>query len=130
MTNDIFENVREFRLKLNLPTSTKPHLLDPVDISFYARFLMEELSELMKAHEKDNLVDAADAIADLAYVTMGCAHHMGIDLPRILNIVHAANMQKVPGTTTRGYQQDAVKPDDWVGPEELIALDLFDQCKR
>jgi predicted HAD superfamily Cof-like phosphohydrolase len=91
---------------------------------------MEELSELMKAHEKDNLVDAADAIADLAYVTMGCAHHMGIDLPRILNIVHAANMQKVPGTTTRGYQQDAVKPDNWVGPEELIALDLFEQCKR
>ena len=129
MNNDIFLKVREFRTKLSLPISTKPHLLEPVDISFYARFLMEELSELMKAHEKGNLVDAADAIADLAYVTMGCAHHMGINLPKILNIVHEANMQKQPGTTSRGYQQDAMKPTGWVGPEEMIALELFDQSR-
>ena len=100
MNQDIFQKVRDFRTKLNLPVSNKAQLLDPVDISFYARFLMEELSELMKAHEKNNLVDAADAIADLAYVTMGCAHHMGINLPKILNIVHEANMKKEPGTTS------------------------------
>ena len=130
MDDAIFEKVKEFRLKLHLPVSTKPHLLEPIDISFYARFLMEELSELMKAHEKGNLVDAADAIADLAYVTMGCAHHMGIHLPSILNIVHQANMQKQPGTTQRGYQQDAMKPTGWEGPEEMIALALFDQTRR
>jgi len=129
MNNDIFLKVREFRTKLSLPIGNKPHLLEPVDISFYARFLMEELSELMKAHEKGNLVDAADAIADLAYVTMGCAHHMGINLPKILNIVHEANMQKQPGATSRGYQQDAMKPAGWVGPEEMIALELFNQCR-
>ena len=129
MTEDIFEKVKEFRTKLKLPTSTKPQLLEPVDISFYARFLMEELSELMKAHEKNNLVDAADAIADLAYVTMGCAHHMGVYLPRVLDIVHEANMRKEPGTTQRGYQQDAMKPQGWIGPEEMIALELFEQCR-
>jgi predicted HAD superfamily Cof-like phosphohydrolase len=129
MNNDIFSKVKEFRIKLNLPLGHKPHLLHPRDISFYARFLMEELSELMKAHEKGNLVDAADAIADLAYVTMGCAHHMGIDLPKILAIVHEANMNKEPGTTSRGYQQDAMKPANWVGPEEMIALELFNQCR-
>ena len=129
MNNDIFLKVREFRTKLSLPIGTKPHLLEPIDISFYARFLMEELSELMKAHEKGNLVDAADAIADLAYVTMGCAHHMGIHLPKILDIVHEANMQKQPGTTSRGYQQDAMKPAGWVGPEDMIALELFDQSR-
>ena len=129
MNNDIFLKVREFRTKLSLPIGTKPHLLEPIDISFYARFLMEELSELMKAHEKGNLVDAADAIADLAYVTMGCAHHMGIHLPKILDIVHEANMQKQPGATSRGYQQDAMKPAGWVGPEDMIALELFDQSR-
>jgi len=129
MNNDIFLKVLQFRIKLNLPISNKPRLLEPVDISFYARFLMEELSELMKAHEKGNLVDAADAIADLAYVTMGCAHHMGIDLPKILAIVHEANMQKKPGATSRGYQQDAMKPSGWVGPEEMIALELFEQSR-
>jgi len=129
MNEDIFAKVREFRMKLKLPIANKPKLLDPADISFYARFLMEELSELMKAHEKKDLVDAADALADLAYVTMGCAHHMGIDLPRILDIVHDANMCKEPGTTSRGYLQDAIKPRDWVGPENSIALELLNQSR-
>jgi len=84
----------------------------------------------MKAHEKGSLVDAADAIADLAYVTMGCAHHMGLPLPEILGVVHDANMQKVPGSTSRGVHQDAQKPSDWHGPEDHIALILFKQNCR
>lgn len=126
----MFEKVREFRTKLNLPISNTPQLLEPVDISFYARFLMEELSELLKAHEKGSLVDAADAIADLAYVTMGCAHHMGVPLPEVLQVVHQANMQKVPGATNRGTKQDAQKPEGWVGPEEMIALILFEKNRK
>jgi predicted HAD superfamily Cof-like phosphohydrolase len=130
MTNDIFIKVKQFRIKLGLPISDTPQLLAPTDISFYARFLMEELSELMRAHEKGNLVDAADAIADLAYVTMGCAHHMGLPLPEILNVVHDCNMSKVPGPTNRGTQQDAQKPLKWVGPEEHIALILFEKSRK
>ena len=130
MNQDIFNKVRDFRTKLKLPVSNKAQVLEPVDISFYARFLMEELSELMKAHEKNNLVDAADAIADLAYVTMGCAHHMGIPLPEILDIVHDCNMKKVPGATSRGTQQDASKPVGWTGPEDNIALLLFEKSRK
>ena len=115
MNQEIFSKVKDFRTKLNLPVFSKAHLLDPVDISFYARFLMEELSELMKAHEKNNLVDGA--------------HHMGVNLPRILEIVHEANMQKEPGTTSRGYLQDAIKPAGWSGPEDMIALELLNQCR-
>lgn len=130
MTNDMYSKVLQFRNKLNLPVSYKPQLLEPVHISFYARFLMEELSELLKAHEKGSLVDAADAIADLAYVTMGCAHHMGLPLPEILDIVHDCNMKKVPGATSRGTQQDATKPAGWTGPEETIALLLFEKSRK
>jgi phosphoribosyl-ATP pyrophosphohydrolase len=130
MNQDTFAKVLEFRKKLNLPVSTQAQLLEPKDISFYARFLMEELSELLKAHEKGSLVDAADAIADLAYVTMGCAHHMGLPLPQILDIVHDCNMQKVPGETNRGTQQDAKKPEDWKGPEETIAFLLFEKNRK
>jgi hypothetical protein len=130
MNQDIFEKVKKFRTKLELPISNEPRLLQPAEISFYARFLMEELSELLKAHEKNNLVDAADAIADLAYVTMGCAHHMGLPLPNILDIVHECNMQKVPGSTSRGTQQDAKKPDGWEGPEDMIALLLLHQYRK
>jgi len=129
MNQQIFDKVRDFRLKLGLPVNYKSQLLEPQDISFYARFLMEELSELLKAHEDGDLVGAADALADLAYVTMGCAHHMGLPLPKILEIVHMANMQKVPGTTRRGHKQDAQKPEGWTGPEDHIALLLLNTTR-
>jgi len=129
MNQQIFDKVRDFRLKLGLPVNYKSQLLEPQDISFYARFLMEELSELLKAHEDGDLVGAADALADLAYVTMGCAHHMGLPLPKILEIVHMANMQKVPGTTRRGHKQDAQKPEGWTGPEDHIALLLLNATR-
>ena len=116
----LFNDVKQFRTKLLLPVSDTPTLLEPIHLSFYARFLMEELSELLKAHEQENLVDAADAVADLIYVAMGCAHHMGLPLPQILDVVHQANMGKVPGSTRRGVSQDAQKPDEWVGPEAQI----------
>jgi predicted HAD superfamily Cof-like phosphohydrolase len=130
MNHDIFDKVKQFRFKLNLPINHKPQLLDSADISFYARFLMEELSELLKAHEQGDLVAAADALADLSYVTMGCAHHMGIPLPAVLDIVHEANMGKVPGSTARGIKQDAQKPSDWVPPEGMISLLLMEKCQR
>jgi len=130
MNDDIYHKVWEFRKKLNLPVANRPNLLDSSDISFYARFIMEELSELLKAHEQGDLVAAADAIADLSYVTMGCAHHMGLPLPRILDIVHSANMEKVPGTTARGIKQDAQKPEGWTGPEHMISLLLMEKCER
>ena len=129
MNQDIFNKVREFRTKLNLPVNHKAQLLEPTALSFYARFLMEELSELLKAHEDGDLVAAADALADLSYVTMGCAHHMGLPLPQVLDIVHMANMQKVPGTTRRGTKQDAQKPEGWVGPEDHIALLLLNHTR-
>ena len=105
--------------------SDVPALLAPEHLSFYARFLMEELSELMKAHEKGNLVDAADAVVDLLYVTLGLSHHLGLPLPELFQVVHKANMAKEPGTTKRGVSQDATKPDGWVPPETEIASILY-----
>ena len=116
----MYDKVKEFRLKLKLPVSDVPALLQPEHMSFYARFIMEELSELMRAHEKETMVDAADAITDLIYVAMGCAHHMGLPLEQVFNVVHDANMQKTPGSTNRGVKQDAQKPEGWQPPEEKI----------
>jgi predicted HAD superfamily Cof-like phosphohydrolase len=129
MDNNFYAQVREFRQKLDLPVNDKPQLLDPHSTSFYARFVMEELSEWLKAHEKQDLVDSADALGDLIYVICGIAHHQGFDLPQILQFIHEANMKKVPGTTRRGHSQDASKPEGWQGPEGNISLHLFG-CMR
>lgn len=120
-----YDQVLAFRNKLNLPVSDVPALLPAVHLSFYARFIMEELSELMKAHEKGHLVDAADAVVDLLYVTMGLSHHMGLPLPELFQAVHHANMKKEPGITKRGVGQDAIKPGDWTPPEQDIEAILY-----
>jgi predicted HAD superfamily Cof-like phosphohydrolase len=79
----------------------------------------------MKAHEKGQLVDAADAVVDLLYVTMGLSHHMGLPLPELFQAVHSANMKKEPGMTKRGIGQDAIKPDNWTPPEQDIEAILY-----
>jgi len=118
----MINEVLEFRRKLGLPIGDEPQLLSPQQISFYTRFILEELSELLRAHEHGNLVDAADAIGDLLYIAIGCGLHMGIPLGDIFDIIHKANMTKLPGTTKRGgLVQDAKKPADWQGPEAAIA---------
>jgi predicted HAD superfamily Cof-like phosphohydrolase len=88
---------------------------------------MEELSEYLRANEEQSLVDAADAIVDLVYVTLGCAHAMGLPFEKLFAVVHDANMQKEPANefcrSIRGNQYDVIKPMGWVAPEaEMQAI--------
>ena len=121
MGHSMYKKVRAFRKKIGLPVNDVPCLLPPDQASFYARFIMEELSEMLKAHETGDLVGAADAVTDLVYVVLGCAHHMGLPFEQIFDVVHEANMQKLAGSTRRGgLGQDAMKPEGWVSPEKQI----------
>ena len=129
-----FKLVEEFRLKMKLPLSVNPHLLPATESSYFARFIMEELSEYLKACEEGKLVDAADALIDLVYITLGCAHAMGLPFDDLFAVVHKANMAKSPANSVlrslRGQQYDVVKPIGWQPPEpELLALITIQQHK-
>ena len=120
----MFKAVALFRYKMGLPLSTEPHLLSSDDVSYHARFIMEELSEFLKANEEQNIVDAADALADLVYVILGVAHHMGLPFENIFQIVHSCNMQKEPAgpeiRSKRGMKYNLIKPSHWPHPESAI----------
>jgi predicted HAD superfamily Cof-like phosphohydrolase len=95
-----FDKVGEFRRAMYLPIGASPCLLPASQTSYFARFILEELSEYMRAVEEGSLVDAADALVDLVYVTLGCAHAMGLPFDELLDVVHDANMQKsLPAST-------------------------------
>lgn len=122
-----FDMVRVFRHKMRLPISDKPQFLSPAESSYFARFIMEELSEYLRACEEDSLVDAADAIVDLVYVALGCAHAMGLPFDELFKVVHNSNMGKSPASDTmrslRGSQYDVIKPMGWTPPEgEMLAI--------
>ena len=87
-------------------------------------FMSEEVTEFMDAAMEGDIVGVADALTDVIYVAVGTALSMGIPLDKVWDVVHAANMKKVKGTTKRGIANDAVKPDGWIGPEQAIAAIL------
>jgi predicted HAD superfamily Cof-like phosphohydrolase len=119
-TQSIHQKVREFRYKMGLVVNHKPQLLTWEQVSFYARFINEETSEFLRAHEDQDLIAAADAIGDLVYLLIGAAQMMGLPFDKVLSAIHKANMDKVPGASKR-HKNDVAKPPDWVGPENDIA---------
>ena len=109
----MYDKVLEFRRKMELPVSNTPRLLPADQVSYFSRFIMEELSEFLRANEEQNLVDASDALVDLVYVALGMSHSMGLPFDKMFDVVHNCNMQKEPASTyfrsLRGSQYDVVK---------------------
>ena len=55
----------------------------------------EELLELKVAIKDKNLIEAADALTDILYVTYGAGHALGINLDQCFNEVQNSNMSKL-----------------------------------
>ena len=57
--------------------------------------IKEELEELTDAMNKKDLVEVADALTDILYVTYGAGHAFGIDLDKCFKEVQNSNMSKL-----------------------------------
>ena len=57
--------------------------------------IKEELNELQDAMKNNDLLEVADALTDILYVTYGAGHAFGIDLDRCFNEVQNSNMSKL-----------------------------------
>ena len=57
--------------------------------------IKEELAELKEAMEKKDLLEVADALTDILYVTYGAGHAFGIDLDKCFEEVQNSNMSKL-----------------------------------
>ena len=57
--------------------------------------IKEELEELKDAIKKKDLLEVADALTDILYVTYGAGHAFGIDLDKCFEEVQNSNMSKL-----------------------------------
>ena len=57
--------------------------------------IKEELTELTEAMDNKNLLEVADALTDILYVTYGAGHAFGIDLDKCFDEVQNSNMSKL-----------------------------------
>ena len=53
------------------------------------------MDELKEAMDSKNLLEVADALTDLLYVTYGAGHAFGIDLDKCFEEVQNSNMSKL-----------------------------------
>ena len=57
--------------------------------------IKEELAELTEAMKNNDLLEVADALTDILYVTYGAGHAFGIDLDKCFEEVQNSNMSKL-----------------------------------
>ncbi len=57
--------------------------------------IKEELEELSEAMKNKDLLEVADALTDILYVTYGAGHAFGINLDKCFDQVQKSNMSKL-----------------------------------
>ena len=74
---------------------TKPSFSTDKINSLRYDLIKEELEELKVAMENKDLLEVADALTDILYVTYGAGHAFGINLDRCFEEVQNSNMSKL-----------------------------------
>jgi predicted HAD superfamily Cof-like phosphohydrolase len=65
--------------------------------------IKEELNEFKEALDKKDLVEVADALTDILYVTYGAGHAFGINLDKCFEEVQNSNMSKLDNNSKPIY---------------------------
>ena len=118
--------VGEFHQACDVPIESFPKIPPPDRVKLREGLILEEFDEFRAANTDGSIVDAADALIDLLYVTFGACLEYGIDAQEVFNEVHRSNMLKVgpDGKVTRRADGKILKPEGWQKPDIERALAL------
>ena len=93
MTN--FQKVKTFMQTFGQEVKLKPSFSTEKINDLRYNLIKEELEELKEAISKKDLLEVADALTDILYVTYGAGHAFGIDLDKCFEEVQNSNMSKL-----------------------------------
>ena len=93
MTN--FEKVGIFMKTFGQEVKDKPSFSTEKINNLRLSLIEEELKELKDAMRNNDLLEVADALTDILYVTYGAGHAFGINLDDCFNEVQNSNMSKL-----------------------------------
>ena len=117
------EDIIDFRNKYGLPIPDDVVCLmsNSEQISYRLGHIEEEVRELNDAVENADVIEMADALVDIVYVTIGTAMACGINFQACWDEVHRSNMKKQRAKpdgsdSKRGSGWDIVKPPGWTPP--------------
>ena len=90
-----FEKVKKFMQIFGQEVKTQPTFPSEKIVNLRYDLIKEELSELKAAIEANDLIEVADALTDILYVTYGAGHAFGINLDSCFDEVQNSNMSKL-----------------------------------
>ena len=96
MTN--FEKVGTFMKTFGQEVKEKSSLGSDKINKLRLDLIEEELGELKEAMKNNDLLEVADALTDILYVTYGAGHAFGINLDKCFEEVQNSNMSKLDAT--------------------------------
>tara|TARA_X000001036_G_scaffold131306_1_gene124131 strand:- start:199 stop:570 length:372 start_codon:yes stop_codon:yes gene_type:complete len=90
-----FNKVKTFMETFGQEVKDKPSFSTDKINSLRYDLIKEELEELKTAMENKDLLEVADALTDILYVTYGAGHAFGINLDKCFEEVQNSNMSKL-----------------------------------
>ena len=90
-----FKKVKIFMETFGQEVKIKPSFSNDKTNKLRYDLIKEELDELKEALENKDLLEVADALTDILYVTYGAGHAFGIDLDKCFEEVQNSNMSKL-----------------------------------
>ena len=103
-----FRKVGTFMKTFGQEVKTSPSLSTDKINKLRIELIKEELEELTEAMKNNDLLEVADALTDILYVTYGAGHAFGIDLDKCFDEVQNSNMSKL-GENGKPIYNDAGK---------------------
>ena len=90
-----FNKVGTFMKTFGQEVKTNPSFSSDKINKLRIDLIKEELDELQEAMKNNDLLEVADALTDILYVTYGAGHAFGIDLDKCFDEVQNSNMSKL-----------------------------------
>ena len=103
MTN--FDKVGVFMKTFGQEVKVKPSFSSDKINQLRLSLIEEELDELKEAMKNKDLLEVADALTDILYVTYGAGHAFGINLDKCFDEVQNSNMSKLDETGKPIYNE-------------------------
>ena len=93
MTN--FEKVAQFMKTFEQEVQTRSSLSTNKINDLRVNLIQEEVDELKEAIKNNDIIEVADALTDILYVTYGAGHAFGVNLDKCFDEVQKSNMSKL-----------------------------------
>ena len=90
-----FTDVKKFMQTFGQEVKNRPTFPEEKIQNLRIKLIEEELKEFKEAIKNKDIIEVADALTDILYVTYGAGHAFGINLDQCFNEVQQSNMSKL-----------------------------------